>query len=250
MTRAMTIAAVILFGSVTAFADDAQKRASEINTQAMTAYELGEYEKSAALLKQAYEIVPEPDILYNLGRAYRSLKQYDKAIDAYRTYLRKKPASPYKTGVQKMIKEMEELQKAQEQSNQKPPTDMVPAPQPASPPQVPTAVPPVEEAWYDDYVAWSLVGVGLVGLGVGAGMHISANGLEGDLATAPETDKQGIRDSINSRRTIGTVGLIAGGALVVGGVVKFVLTGTRGNPEPTRADLLLGAGFIGVAGRF
>src|SRR5262249_5373031 len=204
--------------------------------------------KSAALLKQAYEVVPEPDILYNLGRAYRSLKQYDKAIDAYRTYLRKKSGSPYKAGVQKMIKEMEELQKAQEQSNQKPPTEMVPAPQPV--PAPPPAASQPEEPWYEDYIAWSLVGVGLVGIGVGTGMHVSANGLEGDLATAPETDKQAIRDTINSRRTIGTVGLIAGGALLVGGIVKFVLTGTHGNPEPTHAEILVGAGFIGVAGRF
>jgi tetratricopeptide (TPR) repeat protein len=249
----LPVVVAMLLLAAPALADDAHKRASELNAQAMTAYELGEYDKSAALLKQAYEVVAEPDILYNLARAYRSLKQYDKAIDAYKTYLRKKPGTPYKAGVQKMIAELEELQAAQEQSNQKPPTDMVPAPPQATQPAgaaAPSVPSPQEEGWYDDVVAWSLAGAGVVGLGLGVWMHVSANGLESDLATAPETDKQGIRDTINSRRTIGTIGLIAGGALLAGGVVKFIITGAHAGAEAAHAEIFIGAGTIGVAGRF
>jgi len=247
--------ALTLLWSAAAFAaDDAARRAGELNDQAMTAYDLGNYERSAELLKQAYEIYPDADLLYNLGRAYRSLKHYDKAIETYKAYLRRKPQSPYKNSIQKVIKEMEELKKAQEQSNEKPPTTMVPTTVPPAPATQPAAVPPPappmqEELWYEDWVGWSLTGAGAIGLAVGVGMHLSANGLESDLDTAPETDKQGIRDQINSRRTIGNVSLAVGGALFLGGIVKFVLTGTS-SPEPQRTAIVVGAGYVGVVGTF
>jgi tetratricopeptide (TPR) repeat protein len=253
--RSVLFALTLLWSGAALAADDAAQRAGVLNEQAMTAYDLGNYERSAELLKQAYGIYPDADLLYNLGRAYRSLKQYDKAIETYKAYLRRKPQSPYKNPVQRMIKEMEDLQKAQEQSNEKPPTTMVPtpAPQPApatQPAQVPPPSPhPPEDLWYEDYLAWGLAGAGAIGLGLGAGMHLWANGREADLDTAPETDKQGIRDQVNSRRTIGTVSLAVGGALFIGGIVKFVLTGTS-SPEPQRTAIVVGTGYVGVVATF
>ena len=252
--RPVLFALMLFWSAAAAAADDPAGRAGALNEQAMTAYDLGNYERSAELLKQAYEIYPDADLLYNLGRAYRSLKQYDKAIETYRAYLRRKPQSPYKNPVQRMIKEMEELQKAQQQSNEKPPTTMVPTPAiSASPATQPVSVPPAahaqEDLWYEDYLAWGLAGAGAIGLGLGVGMHLWANGREADLDTAPETDKQGIRDQVNSRRTIGTVSLVVGGAVFIGGIVKFVLTGTS-SPEPPRTAIVVGTGYVGVAGTF
>ena len=248
--RPVLFALMLLWSAAAHAADDAAGRAGVLNEQAMTAYDLGNYERSAELLKQAYEIYPDADLLYNLGRAYRSLKQYDKAIETYRAYLRRKPQSPYKNPVQRMIKEMEELQKAQQQSNEKPPTTMVPTPAPATQPaSVPPTLHPQEDLWYEDYLAWGLAGAGAIGLGLGVGMHLWANGREADLDTAPETDKQGIRDQVNSRRTIGTVSLVVGGAVFIGGVVKFVLTGTS-SPEPQKTAVVVGAGYVGIAGTF
>ena len=72
------------FGEPTA-AD--KQRAAELAAQSAEHYKRGELEIAVALLRQAYALYPQPNLLYNLGRSLEKLGDAKGAIDAYEQYL-------------------------------------------------------------------------------------------------------------------------------------------------------------------
>jgi len=69
--------------------EDSDREAARIATkQATAAYNLGHYDEAASLYEEAYTRVPDPILLYDLGQSYRQANKLDKALIAYRSYLR------------------------------------------------------------------------------------------------------------------------------------------------------------------
>ncbi len=71
----------------------------------MEAIANGQYEKGIAELKAAYEIVPHPNVLYNIARAYAESGDLESAVGAYRKYLAENP--PDKDEVEAVVRSLE-----------------------------------------------------------------------------------------------------------------------------------------------
>jgi tetratricopeptide (TPR) repeat protein len=218
-------------------------------------YDLGKLDEAIKLFEQAYEVYPYPEALYNLGQAWRQRGDLKKAVFYYRSYLRNKPDAENRLQVEERIAELERLIQQQEQSKQKPPQGTEEpdrssaAPRPGA---ISTEVgdesasaPSSSSPWYADTVAWTVTGIGALGLGVGTGFLIAADAKRDELKTASEFEKPSIRDEADKRERIGVVGLAGGGAVAFLGVVLLVR-----NPRPARENMVMSVGggsfFLGL----
>jgi tetratricopeptide (TPR) repeat protein len=72
-----------------------QRRAAKAHFQQGKAYyEAGAWDDAAREYEQAYELVALPELLFNIGQAYRLKGDKPKAIAAYQRYLDKLPEGP------------------------------------------------------------------------------------------------------------------------------------------------------------
>ncbi len=145
------------------------------------------------------------------------------------------------------------------------PVDATPgavAPEPTSETENPVNLPPAVSADVSpgsgqrtlSYVA---LGLGGVGLAVGATFGIIAMGDKGDLDDKCNADRQcgpelaDDVDSYDTSRTISSIGLIGGAVLVGAGAVLYF---TAASDEPSREQARVGAFFngqqVGITGRF
>ena len=120
---------------------------------------------------------------------------------------------------------------------------------PKPPPESPSHVP-----------AYIALGIGAVGIGVGAVTGVLALSKKSSLDGACNTSKvcpstsQSDLDSAKTMGTISTVGFIAGGVFVVAGVVLFLTEGSSSSASAqvgsVRVSPDLGAGYVGAHGTF
>ncbi len=97
-------------------------------------------------------------------------------------------------------------------------------------------------------------GVGLIVLGVGSYVYLSANSDIDDIAskcpgricTDPSSVQEG--NDARDRRNLGKLGLIGGAVLLGAGITLFVI-GASQNDSHTSASLVLGPGSLGIVGR-
>jgi tetratricopeptide (TPR) repeat protein len=76
--------------------------------QATAAYNLGQYDEAASLYEEAYRRVPDPIFLYDIGQSYRQANKPDKAMTAYRSYLRTAPENaPNRQRVEAWVRDLE-----------------------------------------------------------------------------------------------------------------------------------------------
>jgi hypothetical protein len=237
--------------------EDSDREAARVATkQATAAFNLGHYDEAAALYEEAYKHVPDPILLYDIGQSYRQANQPDKALIAYRSYLRTAPDdAPNRAKVKQWVAELEwtsdiQAKTAAQKAAQKEqsPTPVVPAPVVPQPPAPQISQQPVPPAWTParpDLVAqtptvqepqpssswkkWApWVGVGITAaLGVASIIEgLSARSSFSDLQegcgqTKTCTDSQ--VDGVRSKATVTNVllGLTAASAVATGVVFYF-----------------------------
>lgn len=128
--------------------DSDREAAREATRQATAAFNLGQYDEAAALYEKAYKLVSDPILLYDLGQAYRLANKLDKALVAYRSYLRTAPEdAPNRPKVEQWVSELEwtsTLQSKHEVQKTKPLPPVFLPPAPAAP--VPAAPAPAAPA--------------------------------------------------------------------------------------------------------
>ena len=170
----------------------ATKRVDKREVEARQAFAAGQYQEALDLYAQLYADSVHPTYLRNIGRCYQNLQQPDKAINAFRDYLRQaKELSPAEKGeIDGYIAEMEALKTRQEAAQASAssgaaasPTDQPPV-KPMVPPVAPNAVttnslqlsnqvpaPPAQQTpFYKKGWFWGVVGVAVVG-GVVGGLY-------------------------------------------------------------------------------
>lgn len=85
------IVVLLLVGSVAARADDLKDQARRDVSAGLAAQSAGRYDEAIALYKKAYAAIPHPEILFDLGQAYRLKGDAEAALDYYRRYLAAEP---------------------------------------------------------------------------------------------------------------------------------------------------------------
>jgi hypothetical protein len=107
-------------------------------------------------------------------------------------------------------------------------------------------------------VGWVLLGIGGVGVGVGAVTGLLASNKKTDLekvchpdvSHCPESARTEV-DEYNTQRTVSTIGFIAGGVGLAGGALLLLTApSARGNERAAHVTPWVGVGSLGMRGRF
>jgi len=104
-------------------------------------FNLGHYEKAAAMYEDIYKVTLEPVLLYNIGQAHRLGGDFDKAVFFYKGYLRAQPQAKNRSEVQKRIAELELAIEAKRRGQERPPNAAASV-EPHARPRAATSTPP------------------------------------------------------------------------------------------------------------
>lgn len=86
----------------------ARDQARDHAKQATIAYNLGNFEEAAGHYENAYRLVQDSALLFNIGQAYRLAGKHDKALAAYKGFLRtSRPEDPNRAIVESRIADVE-----------------------------------------------------------------------------------------------------------------------------------------------
>jgi len=114
--------------------------------KATAAYNLGKYPEAAKEYEAAYEQTLDANLLFNIGQAYRLAGERDKAVTAYRSFIRSAPESEQRQLAESKIREIERQRSAAPAPAPAPVPAAVPAPVPAPAPVAPAATPELSAA--------------------------------------------------------------------------------------------------------
>src|SRR6185503_4186918 len=87
-----------------------------------TLYDLSRFAEAAREYELAFENKDEPILLFNIAQAYRFAGDYQRAINAYRSFLRRLPKTSNRAEVEQRIVEMQKLIDDQKKTMAAPPT--------------------------------------------------------------------------------------------------------------------------------
>jgi tetratricopeptide (TPR) repeat protein len=247
---------------------EAEKKAQarDLYERATRLYDVGKYGDAIGAYEQAYLLIEDPALLFNIGQAYRLWDRPEEAIRAYKNYLRKSPEARNRADVDRKIADLEKVIEDRRKATDMPPTtpSSRPAPGPVgvSPnplppetsateiaqPEPPMATPESEPAGVAvappaaaaspkrNWLAYGLIGGGGVCLVFSALMaavgQAEANKLRDDSknheAFDPTIEKTG-----KGANVLAVVGLVAG--VATGGVGVYLLWRGRANKGTTAA---------------
>lgn len=225
--------------------------------EAQEAFRTEDYDAAAAAVEAAYIIEPQPMLLYPWAQAERSRGNCGAAVELYGRFLESDPpeaaATPARENMERCQEQLdaeaaEEEEIIEDIEDDDLEEDLEPDPAPIPAP-VTTDDQPKAKAWYKDPLGGVLVGVGVAGVGAGVGLMVVASSSAGK---APEQDShQGYldeRDRATGLRNGGAIALSIGGALVLGGVVRYVLVAKKSKQASTawRMTPELGRRWAGV----
>ncbi|HEY1553767.1 MAG TPA: hypothetical protein VGF94_02980 [Kofleriaceae bacterium] len=204
-------------------ADDRKRvHALQLADQSEHAYKAGEFERAAALLREAHDLYPDPTLLYNLGRALEGLGDANGAAAAYRQYLAEAKQVDDRGAIERRISTL------QTAVDQPPPAPALPLPAPAA---VPADEPKPE---WRELGPWVVIGAG--------GAAALAGGVFGWRAQANHDDAEhepvqqtavALQDSATRDARIANVLFVAGGAAALVGAVWEYFEWRAGDRMPS-----------------
>lgn len=177
------------------------QRAKKLFEDGTRAFNLGEFPNAVDLYRQAYNLKPEPGLLYNIAQSYRLSNDPSNAVFFYRSFLRAAPNTPNRKEIEGRIKKLE-LQIAEQKAPPNSPvglgalppgeeptgsTESKPTGSSTTTPTTltnptpttsnasantlvasPATAKPLHKKWW----LWTIVGVAAVGVGLGVGLGI------------------------------------------------------------------------------
>lgn len=242
----------------TAAADDTadrKARAAALVEAASAAQAKGDYPTAIARLREAYDVIPHPELLYNLGQAYRLSDQPWDAIDEYERYLAVEPKGRFASQARQHLARLKKAVAGKTRPVEPPPPPPPPhdEPPPPPPPHDEPPPPPPEPSrvvvtrpvpgWRRP-TAITLAVLGAAGVGAGTYFGLRARSISDELTghDGAWTDELlAKQDQGRTAQTYAIVGWAAGGAALLGGVVLFALDqSARGHREITVAPTATG----------
>jgi len=235
-------------------AASAREEAKQHFALAEAALAANRYDEAIAEYRAAYELVPRPGFLFNLGQAYRLKGDSRSALDFYKKYLAADPkgkAAPIaaiqireltkkvaeadaaeaarKAEADRLVEEQRKADEAKRAKSRKafqdgptePPGGAVgPSPSPA-------ATRPARKGRGLRIAGLVTGGAGVVMIGAGIAFGMKASGLADEVAEQYDPDKV---DEGESAESTAIILYVAGGAALVGGTVMYFL-GRRAGRE-------------------
>ena len=123
LMSALVLVAVIWPQSAQA---DVRTEARSYFRTGMSLIQQGQIDEGVEQLLAAYDLLPHPNVLYNIARAYEELGEYPAVIEYYRRYLRDRVDPPDRARIEQHIASLEERQEEARQQNQRAPTTGTP----------------------------------------------------------------------------------------------------------------------------
>ncbi len=223
--------------------------------QGVAEYRVGHFLKSAALMRQAYAIHPEPVLQYNLARALESAGQLEGAAGAYQRYLDEDDNPPDRGAVEERIRTLRRQIAEHNADTLEQQARAASQPHPAAPPPQPTPLQRIGP------LPWIVAGSGVVVVGVGIVFGVLAQSRHDAAVNDPVHQSAAQAASDSSRwALVANVAFVAGGIITAAGigwgVVSFVLGGNGADSDASqaqsqpRAQLDVGPGSVSVRGVF
>jgi tetratricopeptide (TPR) repeat protein len=219
MPRVLIVFAVLIgVWGTPAYADDRDK-ALKLFEDSDKAYKAGKFEKAADLLREAYELYPEPLLLYNLGRAQEGLGDAEGAVESYEQYLADAKEIKDRGAIERRIATLkaqlakqaeDEKQRQREEERRKREEEE----RRRNPP------PPIDDRGpLETYGPWITMGGGgaIVLTGVFFGIHASTTH-DDAVATPIQRDADELQRSAERSAKIANVLFVVGGAAIAGGI--------------------------------
>ncbi len=205
---------------------------------AKEAFERDDYAAAIPELKAAYAIEPNPMLLYSWAQAERLNGNCKRAIELYGRFIDTEPAEESKQLAEVNILECE-AELGDGPPPPPPPANADDMTDPADPPDavaedpVPEdegeeTAPPPPKSWKRDWVGWTLTGLGLATVGTGGvvfalGRRQAVEAPDAAMESAYLAEKDASR---RKQRAGGIVAAVGGGVLVIG-IIRLVVVGTR-----------------------
>ena len=159
-------------------------------------YQAGHYEAAIVEFEAAYEIDPDPSLLFTWAQAERLADHCDVAVPRYRTFIASRPSAAAVDLANNGIALCEAAGKG----------------------IAPGCAPEVKLPWYKNPVGGAVV-AGVVGFGVGIGFLIAASGNRDSADHATTSDVfDTYLDRATTERRVGVTFLVIGAGLVGGGL--------------------------------
>jgi tetratricopeptide (TPR) repeat protein len=206
----------------------AKKHAAELAAESQTHYKRGEFEISAALLRQAYALYPEPNLQYNLGRSLESMGDTKGAIEAYENYLANGKNIEDRGAIERRVATLkQQLADKQPKPVETKPVDTKPVetkPVETKPDTTVTATEKPIVVEHDTEGASKLpwvpiaIGIGVLGGGAYVG-HLASQKHDDAVAAMTGQQAQALQDDAHSYATYANIAFVVGGVALAAGVV-------------------------------
>jgi len=107
----ITLAICVATPTIARAESDLEKRqqAKEHYEMATRFYDVGKYGEAINEYEQAYLLIEDAALLFNIGQAYRLWDKPEDAIRAYKNYLRRRPEASNRADVERKISDLEKV---------------------------------------------------------------------------------------------------------------------------------------------
>ena len=230
------------------------KAAKAAFDRGVVAYQKGDFEGASEALGQSYKLEPDIETLFAWAQSERQQNKCESAIDLYNKLLATDMPSENKAAVQTKLDECKAIIAAKTGTIDKPVDDPPKQDQPAREPdrEPERAVEPQPEGktpWWKDPIGDALTIGGVIGLGVGGYFLYSAKQAE-NKSLESHANFEAEQDKAESRGKLGVIVTITGGALLVGGIVRYVTRSTGEERTSVSGWMSPDGGGIAAFGRF
>lgn len=237
-------AMVIAAGVSVAHADDNRDKALKLFEDSGKAYKSGKFEQAADLLRKAYDLYPEPLLLYNLGRAQEGLGDPRGAIESYERYLKEAKQVDDRGAIERRI----ETLKAQIEKEEADAKRRAEDERRLKEEQERRAREPVDDRTpLEKWGPWAAMGTGGTFILTGLVFGVRSDSKHDDaIAANIQVDAANLQASAERYATIANVMFVVGGVAAAGGIAWKVWQWQHPRAQTTGAQLQVAPNGVGL----